>query len=264
MKPDELSRFGTICVGYAEQMARLQLFAEVARLGREYVVNALPLVDKPDKELVKQILTYAKTQQPVFHDLLAHVLVRLHGLLDAFVADAVLFMIEHQTQRIEGTRAGRLTGPIVAFVVLDPAERADRLYEMLLNDLGGADTAGVGRYESVLEAVGLKGPVAPAVRKLLYTTSKLRNCIVHRNGVVDRRLANDIPDLQASLGMRLALEASLARACLFATMWYFLEVQRRVLPDTTERIETLIAERDSFLTKIESGEVATLGFPFAP
>lgn len=236
---------------HAGAIGRLQLLAELARLGREYV-PVLKMIDK-HKPMVDHLERYAKEQSPDFFDLHALVTVRLWSILEAFVHDISCFLLEKVPSVREQESVAKLKGPIVQFLRSGTQEQADYLYESLESSCSAALKQGVGRFEAVLSGLGYGGPVDDRVRHALYHCSKLRNCIVHNDGIVDRQLVAGCPWWKGTEGTRVGITAQMSQKHLYAVCWYMMEVQRRILPPDFERMDKLVQEQASYIAGIEKG-----------
>ncbi len=245
---------------HSHAIGRLQLLAELARLGRDYV-PVLRMIDK-DKPSIGHLEQYAKEQSPNFYDLHALVTVRLWSILEAFVHDICCLLLE----KVPAVRARRevtkLKAPIVEFQDSSSQERADYLYEVLDSSCSAALKPGVGRFESVLSALGYGGPVEDKVRDALYRCSRLRNCIVHNDGIVDKKLVDGCPWLAGTEGTRVGITAAMSHKHLYAVFWYMMEIQRRLLPPNIDRRDELVEEQASYIKMIESDPIPGT-YPFA-
>ena len=251
---------------HAASIERLQLFAEVARLGLGYaqVVREIEELKglRKDKPLFDQLEAYAKQQSPDFFDLHTLVTVRLWSILEAFVRDVCCFLLEKVPSVRQQPALSKLKAPIMEFLNSDSQEQADFLYELLDSSCSAALKPGVGRFEAVLSLLGYGGPVNNYVRDALFHCSKLRNCIAHNDGIVDRQLVDACPCWNGTEGTRVGITAAMSQKHLFAACWYMLEVERRILPSDLEGMDKLLEEQRSYVERIEKG--GTSGqFPFA-
>jgi hypothetical protein len=101
---------------------------------------------------------------------------------------------------------------------------------------------GVGRIEPLLDAVSLGGAVPDSVRRVVLELSQVRNLVVHKNGVVDRRFVDQCPWVRADVGGLLVIHADDLHRYGLAVDWYNLEMgnrARRLLsePEHTGSIE---------------------------
>jgi len=236
---------------HSKAIVRLQLLAELARLGREYV-PVLRMIDK-DKPMVGHLVAYASEQSPDFFDLHALVTVRLWSILEGFVHDTCCLVIEKDPSVRQREAVAKLKGPIIEFLSSNTQEQADYLYELLESSCSGTLKPGVGRFEAVLSALGYGGPVHAKVRDVLYHCSKLRNCIAHNDGIVDRQLVASCPWWKGTEGTRVGITAAMSQKHLYCVGWYMMEVQRRILPPDCEQMERLVEEQTSYIANIEEG-----------
>ena len=248
---------GAIHMRHAASIHRLQLLAEVARLGLGYAqvvrdVEGMKGLPK-DKPLFDELESYAKQQSPDFFDLHALVTVRLWSILEAFVHDICCLLLAKLPSVREQEAVVKLKAPIVQFLNSGEQQQAEYLYGLLDSACSAALKPGVGRFEAVLKSLGYGGPVNGHVRKTLYHCSKLRNCIAHNDGIVDSDLVDACPCWKGTEGTRVGITAVMSQKHLYAVSWYMMEVQRRVLPPNFERMDKLIEEQNSYVTSIEKG-----------
>ena len=257
---------GAVHMRHAASIRRLQLLAEIARLGLGYAqvvreVEGMQGLPK-DKPLFDQLETYAKEQSPDFFDLHALVTVRLWSILEAFVHDICCLLLAKVPSVREQEAVAKLKAPVIKLLSSGEQEQAEYLYQLIDSACSAALKPGVGRFEAVLNALGFGGPVNGRVRDTLYHCSKLRNCIVHNDGIVDKQLVDACPWWRGTEGTRVGITAVMSQKHLFAVCWYMMEVQRRVLPGNFGGMAKLIEEQDSCVESIEKGGRPGQ-FPFA-
>jgi len=66
--------------------------------------------------------------------------------------------------------------------------------------------AGVGRFDALIGALGIKLSVSKALRRDLFELSKVRNVIVHQLGKADRKFVQECPWLNPKVGDRLRID----------------------------------------------------------
>jgi hypothetical protein len=59
---------------------------------------------------------------------------------------------------------------------------------------------GCGRFEIILEAMGISGSIESELRRDLLELSQIRNVLVHRAGIVDKRFIEICPWLKMCIG----------------------------------------------------------------
>ncbi|MET4132001.1 hypothetical protein ABIE62_001124 [Porphyrobacter sp. MBR-155] len=72
-------------------------------------------------------------------------------------------------------------------------------------ELAGPLRNGLGRFESLLNAVGITIEIDDNIRRDIFELQQIRNCLSHRFGVVDSRLAKACPWLKKRVGERLEI-----------------------------------------------------------
>jgi hypothetical protein len=154
--------------------------------------------------------------------------VRLWSMIQALVEDKAL----EEIARIDASGAPdalrKLKGPLLAYLNASQTEQAELLLTQLKDSLTVAFKPGVGGFESLLDVFGLGGLVADDVRRALFECSQVRNVIVHRAGIADRRLCDACPWLKLEVGSPVCVNASRFRLYVQASLWYALELNRRV------------------------------------
>jgi hypothetical protein len=110
---------------------------------------------------------------------------------------------------------------------LSKHEQVEFLARQIKLDHGTSLKEGVGRYEAVLQAVGLSGPVHKSIKAALFEMTEIRNAVVHRNGIVDRRLKERCPRLQCKVGQPLFIPKVDFAVVSSASIGYLLELWTR-------------------------------------
>jgi hypothetical protein len=250
-----------IALRHCSSLARLQMFAEVARVGFEHSLLASKV--DPDKQLNQQLAGYVLSQNNEFYDLFQNITVRLWATLEAFVSDVCLLVLKRVDWKSPPPKWPKMR--VDAIELLRTSE--DELAEFLLLKLDDAIAAplkpGVGRFEGVLDSLGFGGPVPDRVKRELLCLSAYRNCIVHRDGLIDRRLAERLPEFASVIGQRLAPTAMEARAFLYACFWYIFEVDRRFRASEGADHSSVASEQGKFLARLDHDPTAPSAIPFA-
>lgn len=136
---------------------------------------------------------------PVLH---AHASVALWGTLDALVADLVLACLLNDSALLKAERFSRIKVPLAEFEALEREDRMVFLLTELSRTLHADLKPGVGKFEALLDAVDLAGPVDSTLRRDLLELAAVRNLLVHRAGIVDRRFCSSCPWLNLTIGAK--------------------------------------------------------------
>ena len=79
-------------------------------------------------------------------------------------------------------------------------DRTVYLREALKQEIASDLKIGVGRFESVLDALGFSGSVAASIRKALLELHEIRNVIVHSMGKIDKHFQARCPWTSMDIG----------------------------------------------------------------
>jgi hypothetical protein len=87
---------------------------------------------------------------------------------------------------------------------------------------------GVGRFEAILNAVELGGPVHDGVRRAFLELSEVRHVLVHRRSKADAKLLERCPWLPVKPGDLLQVSETDLHFYHLACLWYVVEIERRL------------------------------------
>lgn len=155
--------------------------------------------------------------------------VRLCALLEALVDDLVAEAIREPARCKDQQLLGRLKGPLIEFSTATPEEQAELLTETLKQAVDASLKVGAGRFEVLLDPVGLGGGICDAVRRALCELVHVRNVLMHRGGKADRRLTYGCPWLGLGRGDLVRVTGERFRGYQSAAYWYLVELKCRVL-----------------------------------
>lgn len=193
---------------------------------------------KSARDHAAQEAKYAKSEtESGFPYLYSLATVRLWSIVEAAIDDEALAIIDEMDMANPPEALRRLKGSLIPFLHLSKDQQNEYLLSQLKDSLSSQFKSGIGAFESVLEALGFGGAVDAEVRKALFECSQVRNVIVHRAGVIDRRLCEACPWLEMSPGNQLKVSHADFVVYVYAAFLYLLEVEVRILGDkkTQER-----------------------------
>ena len=152
-------------------------------------------------ELAKTDAEFADIEEksgfPLLH---AHTLVGLWGALEAAIEDMMVGILLNEPQLLQSDAVGKVKIPIAEFETLEKEERMRLLITEVERNCGYSKKFGVDCFDALLETIGVAGAVDPEVKKTCREMHSLRNVIVHRNSIVDRRLVSACPWLGLRIG----------------------------------------------------------------
>ena len=125
-------------------------------------------------------------------------------------------------------RLRKLKGSIVEVSLAASADRTDLMLEGIKRELVARREKGLGGFESALELVGLAGPIAEPVTKLLYELREVRNAVAHRNGFADKRFLQACPWFAALEDELISVAPQRFHQYILAAQWYIVELDLRI------------------------------------
>jgi hypothetical protein len=172
--------------------------------------------------------SFAKREATGGHPyLFALALVKLCSILEAAV-DHVLVQLLKDPRTIESSsKLSRLKGPLVEFMGATELERMIYLREALKQDMASDLKIGAGRFESVLDALGFCGTIAPSIRKALLELHEIRNVMVHSMGRVDKHFKVRCPWIALALGESVPVTRTQYLVYHSSALWYLIELDQR-------------------------------------
>jgi hypothetical protein len=166
--------------------------------------------DPKTKKTIEQTDAMAKFAEAEmkndFPSLHAHTVVSLWGSLDALVFDLATLRLIHHPETLKDEKLGKLKIPLADYETLTKEERMEFLVRELARSVNADFKTGLGKFEVILDAIGLGGAVSPELKKTLLELSQVRNVIVHRAGVADSRFAKTCPWFGVKSGEKVRID----------------------------------------------------------
>ncbi len=143
-----------------------------------------------------------------FPTLHAHVVVSLWSIAENTVEDFMVEWVKYDSKFLERDTIPRAKISIADLLVLDEDERIRYMLAEIQKHLGCAGARGIEKFERLLSLWDLCGGVEDSLRKDLIELCEIRNVIVHRGSVVDRKLLRACPWIGLKPGELVALDAA--------------------------------------------------------
>ena len=153
--------------------------------------------------------------------------IRLWTLLEALIDELVVEAMKDPAL-CDKASLSKLKGPLIEFKSASPDEQAEFLADTLKQAVDAPLKLGIGRFEAILDPVRLGGSVDENVKRTLFELSQVRNCVVHKSGIADRRLIDACPWLNAERGKELRVTDAMFHRYMMAVYWYLFELRGRV------------------------------------
>ena len=153
---------------------------------------------------------------------------RLWTILETMVDDLVVYLLQTRPECRQVDIVRKLEGPLVEFASAHVSDRAKYLADLLTAQVKARFKLGIGRFEAVVNQIGLGGPVDTDVQRTILELSQIRHVIIHRLGKADEKLATTCPWLNLRPGQRVRVTQKQFRQFYLAFFWYMLELDRRI------------------------------------
>jgi hypothetical protein len=203
--------------------------------GRQKAIEALGKVDGPDENYEKNLARAVRERElaqteidndfPLLHE---QATVALWASLEALIRSFAARWLMNKPGALQCDAVKKLKVRLGDYEALDASERCLWIVDLLDQDAGGALRVGVSRFESLLHPLELHGPVEEDCRKTLFELSQVRNVIVHRRALADKRLIDSCAWLSLKVGDRIRIKHAMWRHYNSAVAEYVLELIQRV------------------------------------
>lgn len=139
-----------------------------------------------------------------FSMLHAHSLLGLWGALECLVEDVFIHRLANDPTLLAAKEFGKIKVPAAAVAQGATATAEAVLFEAARAN--GTDLRGApGRFERLLEFVGLGGFIPSQIAHALHRAQEVRNVWAHRGGIADRRFIEKCPDWGVGEGESVSL-----------------------------------------------------------
>jgi hypothetical protein len=139
----------------------------------------------------------SKTGFPLLH---AHTLVGVWGAFEAAIEDTVVNVLMSQPDLLRNEVFAKVRIPLAEFETLDKEERIRRLIDELERGPSLGKRQGVYAFEMLLVPVKLASDTNPDPKKTIWEMYHVRNVIVHRGFIADKKLVEACPWLGLKVG----------------------------------------------------------------
>jgi len=226
---DELDLFATIARnGLGWGQAALVYEEVVTRMskyrGRSYTEEEL----EHGRTRAATVQAFADEQEskgfPYLYNLLA---IRIWTILENLVDESAARRVRDPKIMMTLKGLEGLSVPLLQFLSAGEDARTEFIVDTIKQATKSRLKIGVGRFESLLEAVGLGGEVPDSIKRTILELSEIRNVLVHRDGVCDRRIVERCPWLTLNAGQQVAVSEEQFRLFRLLPGWYICEMHRR-------------------------------------
>ena len=162
---------------------------------------------------------------PILHQ---QTTVDLWGTLEFLIRNFFASWLANETTPTRAEAVRKIKVRLADYEAMSEDDRYHYLIDELERDLGAPFKQGVNRFEALLSVFGFSGRVKKSIRKDLFELSQVRNVIVHRRGIADRRLVEACPWLSVKAGEPLTITPDAHRRYFEALYGYVKVLLARV------------------------------------
>ena len=134
---------------------------------------------------------------PIMH---SHALVGLWGALEVCIDDIAVLTLQNDETIRSSNQLSRVKVSLMDIESLDQEERMRLLLSEAKRQIQSDARIGINAFEAILDLLRLSGGVESGISRDILEAQQLRNALIHRRGIVDRRVITRCPWLGANVG----------------------------------------------------------------
>lgn len=249
-EPAQLDDELTELLGRARsELVELNTFVKVALAGMQDAAQATELIELTHRTLklangpglfateeefrghvdkAREFEEFARGQAASgFPYLFSLAIIRCWSILEVAVDDLVLAVLARPDCTAPEGVLSEIKGPLLPFLNASLEERAELMAVALKQKLATSLKPGAARFEELLKLFGLAGAIDDSVRLILLELSEVRNVLVHKNGVADKRFVAACPWMNWKQGVKINPSYNAFFMYFFASLWYVNEIKLR-------------------------------------
>lgn len=190
-----------------------------------------------------------------YSTIFSNALVSIWSALESHIDDILLSLVATDKTLLAADLIQKVKIPLALYETMPAGERIAFLIDSIQRDLNSRFKRGVSQFECIFDAFGLSGSLDDDLRRTFMEFSGLRNAIVHRRAIVDKRLIESCPWLGLTIGTELRITIAILNKIMLYSCLYALLVQERIVRrygQAMPPISDAIAEIRSTILLLES------------
>jgi hypothetical protein len=200
------------------------------------IIHALNVITEQEDENSHTKLDAAKKEAelaqremdedfPLLH---AQFTILLWSSLESLIRLFIVRWLQNHKPAMEAKEIQKLQVKIGEYERLEGEERYFYIIDRLEQELSIPLANGVNRFENLLSPFGLSGPVDENIRRELFELNQVRNVLVHRSGIADRRFIESCPWLNLHVGDPVKINYHTSQRYFKSVQMYNLELLIRL------------------------------------
>jgi len=162
---------------------------------------------------------------PLLH---AQALISLWGILESLVHTFLANWLMHESTAKEIESVKKIKIKLAEFEAMDSQERNYYIVQTLEQQLAASYKKGILRFETLLGIFGFGGGIDNQVKRDILELQQIRHVLVHRHGVIDKKLKETCPWLHLKVGNKIRVTQKDMMRYSLAVDKYVAELVRRV------------------------------------
>ena len=162
---------------------------------------------------------------PLLH---AQALISLWGILESLVHTFLANWLTHESTAKEIEVVKKIKINLAEFEVMDSQERNYYIVQTLEQQLAASYKKGILRFETLLNIFGFGGGIDNQVKRDILELQQIRHVLVHRHGVINKKLKEACPWLHLKVGNKILVTQKDMKRYSLAVDKYAAELARRV------------------------------------
>jgi hypothetical protein len=163
---------------------------------------------------------------PMIH---SQTLVLLWSTLESFIHILISNILLNDMNIKNNDKIRKVKIPLVDFERLDEQERSYFVIQEIERQLATSSRKGIGGFEALLDIFGLGGVLKATYRRDLLELQQIRHVMVHRRGLVDRKLCDACPWLKLKINKKIKITRQDIKKYFKAIEQYVLEISHRIV-----------------------------------
>jgi hypothetical protein len=178
--------------------------------------------------------------------------VQMWSILESVVDELLRVYLKDREHWKSNEVVKSLKGSFVEFVYLDQEQQLDVLMEHFKFAVKSSQQLGIGRFECILEKIGLGGSTVDSIRTVIFEMGQARNILVHQRGIADATFVRQCPWFGATAGQKIRFTQWHFARYEASMLWYVTQISRRMyIAATVEAgLEKALTTYEEFVAKL--------------
>ncbi|MCW5873802.1 MAG: hypothetical protein KIS88_04075 [Anaerolineales bacterium] len=151
----------------------------------------------------------------------------LWTILEVFVRDIVVLLTKFDENTFTTEEFKKIKIPLIEYHRLSKEQQLELIVDSVVGSTNCMRLYGTDRFDCILSHVGLEGETSKRMQKKIAELQQVRNCFIHKNGVVDKKFLDNCPWLKYKLDDKLKLSLNDFLKFHRITMHYIFEISKR-------------------------------------